>query len=489
MTKSEPPILIAKKAIYGTLHVALSGYAMQTIDFFRSILLARLLIPEYFGILALYFFGIIHSWGFNSALIHKKEINEQAFVGHFLLGVVMAGVTFIVVFYAGPFIILTFSPHLLNQTQNYHDVVFVIRTFAFLYIIQTIGSTPRLYLEKNLQFKAIAVVEIISTILSTLIALMAAYYWPSLYALIIWRISASFWPSFLIWFVSPWRPSLKTDLATLKWFFKYGITILPSAPLTLFFLKFDDYLAGTLCGLVALGLYSKAFSFSLIPLQFISSIVSRVAAPTYAKLQTDRPELSKAFAYTTRNILRFSGLFALVLPGVAIEFVLIVLGDKWLGMVPILRILFIYAWLRPLINEFGVLFLAVGRPKYVSIHMVLMVPVIVGAGFFLTLHFGLNGLAIAVDLMILQGIVVGCFLCKRIVDVKFLKLFAPSTLAAGFSFLTLALYSNSSSVVSMYANFCFKLGIVGLTYILVIHLMEKKEIKFDFQYLLEISKT
>ncbi|UCD79998.1 MAG: oligosaccharide flippase family protein [Desulfobacterales bacterium] len=494
MRREETPLGIAQRAISGTLHVAFSSYAVQTIDFFRSLVLARLLIPEYFGVLSLatfylYFFGIIHSWGFNFALIHRKEKLEQAFAGHFLLTTTMAVLTFLVVFVSSPLILVKFSPHLLEQPQNYHDVVMVIRILAFLGILQAIGGTPRIYLEKNLRFRAIAITEIVSTILSTLVALGFAWCQPNLYALLIWRISASLLPSVFVWFISPWRLSLKTDMATIKWFFRYGATMLPSAPLTLFFLKFDDYLAGTLCGLMALGLYAKAYSFSLIPLQFISSIVSRVAGPTYAKLQNDRQELSKAFAYTTRNIVRVSGLFALILPSVATEFVLIVLGDQWLGLVPILRILFVYAWLRPLINEFGVLYTAVGRPKYVLIEMASMMPMIVGGGFYLTSQFGLNGLAVSVDMMVLQGTVVGCFLCKRIVDVQFIKLLAPSALAAGFSFLTLVLYSSASLVVNPYANFFIKLGIVSLAYIFIIHLLEKKELKFDVKYLLEISRA
>jgi len=494
MKSKETPLGIAQRAIAGTLHVALSSYAVQTIDFFRSLVMARLLIPEYFGVLSLatfylYFFGIIHSWGFNFALIHRKEKLAPAFAGHFILTTTMAVATFLVVFFGSPLILSQFSPRLLEQPQHYHDVLMAIRFLAFLGILQAAGGTPRLYLEKNLQFRAIAITEIVSTILSTVVALGFAWYQPNLYALLVWRLAASLLPSVFVWTITPWKLSLKTDLATIKWFFKYGAAMLPSAPLTLFFLKFDDYLAGTLCGLMALGVYAKAYSFSLIPLQFISSIVSRVAGPTYAKLQNDAQELSKAFAYTTRNIVRVSGLFALMLPGVATEFVLIVLGDQWLGLVPILRILFVYAWLRPLINEFGVLYTAVGRPQYVLIQMASMVPIIVGAGFYLTSKFGLSGLAAAVDLMILQGLVTGCFLCKRIVDVRFFKLMIPSALAAGFSFLMLALYSSAAVILNPYANFFIKLGIAGLAYIFIIQLVERKELKFDVKYMLEISKA
>ena len=227
------------------------------------------------------------------------------------------------------------------------------------------------------------------------------------------------------------RPGL--DRKTVHWFWEFGKPTWVAANLYVLTEHFDDFWVGTTLGSLPLGYYSRAFEFARYPRRVAAYPVASVFNPIFARLQNDRLRLSQAFYRAAYVIVRsgyfFAGAFALVIP----EFIHLIIGDRWLPMESTFRLMLIYTLIDSvLVLATGVLF-AVGRPgdvqRATTAQVLFFIPaVIVGA-----LLWDINGVALAVDGMMLVGCVAIYPYLRRVADFSVWRLVVwPSiaTLAA-----------------------------------------------------------
>jgi O-antigen/teichoic acid export membrane protein len=213
-----------------------------------------------------------------------------------------------------------------------------------------------------------------------------------------------------------WLPAFGWDKNSASWLLDYGKKTWMASNLGYYLNRFDDFWIGTALGDVLLGYYSKAFEFAHYPTRLIANQLISVFTPAFARLQGDRKELSRAFYRSAHVILRSgalaAGALALLLP----EFIQYVIGDKWLPMLWVFRLMLAYAVLDPLLTLVNKLFLATGQPRE------LLKTVVVQAAFFtpaviLGARFGnINGVALAADGMLIVGIWRAYRPLKRLVD-------------------------------------------------------------------------
>jgi PST family polysaccharide transporter/lipopolysaccharide exporter len=170
--------------------------------------------------------------------------------------------------------------------------------------------------------------------------------------------------------------------------------------------RFDDFWSGTALGSTALGFYSKAYEFARYPRRVIANPVASVFFSTFAKLRGDRERLSKAFFRVCSLVIRigflFGGVFALIAP----EFIRLFLGDQWLPMAFTFQLMLLYTLLDPLLMLASKLTTAMGEPQALTkvrfVQLLFFLPAVVGLAHF----FGIDGIAVAADLMLLLGLVI-----------------------------------------------------------------------------------
>ena len=196
--------------------------------------------------------------------------------------------------------------------------------------------------------------------------------------------------------IHPYRPHLSSDLGKAKKLFGFGKWILGSSILIFLITQGDDIFVGKLLGATALGFYQLAYRISNMPATEITHVISQVSFPAYSKLQDDLAKLREAYLrvlqVTTFLSFPIAGLIFVLAP----DFTKILLGEKWMPMVPAMQVLAIFGAIRAFGATTGSIFQGVGRPsiltKLAAIQLLMMIAII----YPLTNEFGIFGTAIAI---------------------------------------------------------------------------------------------
>jgi O-antigen/teichoic acid export membrane protein len=413
----------SRKIFSGILHTVLGSYAGKVVNFVATIFLTRLLLPEDFGIVAIALFlassiGLVKEFGFDFALIHRQDKVGPAGITHFFLNVVTSLIAFCltVVLY-------------LALTGHYDKRVLVsMLALSAIFLLRSLATTSRIMLEKDLRFSLLAWIDTTSNIITLVLGVILAFLGFGFWALVL-AGSANSLVYVLVTGIRYWRShpmsiqAGRVDRGMTRWYFSYGKWMFLCAIGTVITLQYDSFIAGTLLGVATLGFYERAYRFSQYPTDAITHVVSRVAMSIYAKYQEDEQELSRYFSLFLSMIVRVAFPLSAVIFIFADKIVLLVLGEKWLPMVPLLRWLVAYSLLRPIYDDTGAFFTAIGRPKTISIILLIQGGVMFVLAPILTYSFGVVGTAVSANVVMLIGVILAYYYVSRHIHVPYLKIF------------------------------------------------------------------
>lgn len=400
-----PELPLATRVVRGSLFVAAASYATIVIGFTGSIIMARLLSPQDFGTLAiaLFIFGLMNlrtKVGFGQAFARDPEFSGRGFGTIYALDLGTAGLSLLVALALAP---------LLGFFGYTGDVSRVVLALAAIGMLDAMGATAGLILDKSLLFGQTTLAATFSLILSYVPALILA-----VNGFGVWSLVAQLAAQTLISVLANWWLARRAvpELWRVRWtfdrllggkFVRFGLVWGGSAIAGFLNTQFDNFLVGTFVGLAALGFYDRAYRFASWPNLLVTSIISRTSFFTYARLQEDRARLSKTLEMTLWIITTLALPLALVILVTAPDLVRLLLGDRWLPAVPFLRILVIYSVIRPLLEDVGGLLIALGRPGLVSAASWVQTATLVIVGSALTHSFGAIGTAVAVGFSFFVG--------------------------------------------------------------------------------------
>lgn len=419
---------IASRTVTGSTYNVAAHAITLVLGFVRSVLLARILSPEDVGIvaLALVLVNLIMSiagFGLNAALIQRETAESEAVSTHFVLRV---GLTVI-----GLLITIICIPLFNHLYPNRPLLVPVVLALSIVNLINAITSTPIVLLKRRLVFRRLAILDVASSVMMLLTAPLLASLGFGPWSLVLGEhLAGALTSTAGIWlYRRPWRPSLRFDLSIARQYLRFGWHILVNMQITYLLDQFDDFWTGTVLGSAAVGFYSKAYEFARYPRRIVAKPLEPVFFSAYARLQSDRRRLSQAYFRLNSIVVRLGFLFSLVLILVTPEFVELLLTDKWLPMVNAFRLMIVYTLLDPLIVTAGQLVIAVGEPQTLTRIKLLQLAVFVPSVVISANLWGIEGVAIAADLMLLVGIVFILHSVRRFVDFSLRRLFAYPTLA------------------------------------------------------------
>jgi len=473
---------VATRAVRSTLYVALSTYVSVAVTFVSSIILARLLEPSHFGIVALanFFlglFGRVRELGLNQALVHRQKNLEEAYAAHFILHLGLAFLNLLLVLVAAPIL----SSRYPDQPQ----MVQVLLVFAAFAVFQAASQTQQMAFEKELLFRYTTLINILALVISSVISVAMAYKNYGVWSLVAGNTANTFLVFVGLWFFRPWKLQLKFDQEIAKWFLKFGFYLWVGAIVTFILFQYNDFIVGTLLGAATLGFYSKALKFAELPNSLVTSVISRVALPTYAKLQSEKQKLQTSFNLVLTNIVRLSLPLTLVLFFTAREFTMVLIGEKWLPMVPIFKLLVLYSFLRTIFDDAGAFLTAVGRPQIVSKYISLQATAILVLTPLAVKFWGVDGAALALDAVMLLGVFLAYFYVAKKINLKFASIFLPSfasAIAATVLYVVVSTWYNFGAPPLM--ALITKGLLVGGGYMVVALLIEGKKIREDAVYFL-----
>jgi teichuronic acid exporter len=335
---------LKSKTIHALFWSFFERIGQQGIQFIISIILARLLLPEEFGLIAMLmiFMAIAQSFissGFGQALIQKQDtthIDEcsifyfNILVGFFATGMLCIASPWIAGFYSQPLLVPLTCVLSLNM------------------IINAFGLVQTTLLTKQIDFKTQLKVSVIATAISGTIGIIMALNGFGVWSLVAQSLASNFFRTILLWFFNTWRPSWTFSLDSLRGMFRFGSRLLASGLLDTIFQNIYIVVIGKLFSPADLGFYTRAKGFQQLPVSNISTIISRVTFSVFSSVQDDKPRLKRGVrkALTMLVMINFPMMVGLAI--VAKPLVLLLLTEKWAPCIPYLQLLCVVGMLYPL---------------------------------------------------------------------------------------------------------------------------------------------
>lgn len=313
-------------AAKGLFWSAMERFGAQGIQFVFGIMITRILMPSDYGLLGmiLIFMAVgqtLIDSGFGSALIWKKAPTENDYSTVFYFNISVSFVLYAIFFLLAPYI---------SRFYNEHLLVDLIRVICLNFIILSFSLIQQTILQKKVDFKLLAYVNVAGSLLAGVLALIMAYKGFGVWA-IVWQILIkSFITSLLLWIYNKWRPVFAFSWFSLKELFNYGSKLTVAGLIYTIFQYFYFNVIGKLFPVEALGFYTRASQLQEFPVKTIASIFHRVAFPVFSAIQDENERLKNAVSKTLRTMSFFTFPVLIGLIAVADPLIELVLTEKWL---------------------------------------------------------------------------------------------------------------------------------------------------------------
>ncbi len=355
------PANLATTTIRGTLWTYASYYGGKVMVFLSTIILARLLLKEDFGV-AGYALTVIalldvHAdLGVGTALIYYRDdpnASDTAFWLSMGIGLGLFGLVWIAAPSAGAYF-------------NDDRAIPLTRALALTLPISALSNVQNMLLRKNLQFGRKMIPDMLRATSKGVFSILFALLGMGAWALVWGQVAGTAISTFAYWWVLPWRPSFNFVRAIARRLLSYGLGIFSVNTLNIFVANADYLFVGRYLGAEALGAYTLAFRIpELVILQFCN-IISRVVFPIYAKIREEPGALGRGFLITERYTALVTVPLGLGLALVADPFVRAFLTQKWVDAIPVMRAISIYALFLSFGYNAGDVYKAQGRPMLLT---------------------------------------------------------------------------------------------------------------------------
>lgn len=343
----------AKGLFWGGLN---NGF-QQLLGLIFGIILGRLLSPSEYGMIGMIsIFSLIgtalQNSGFRNAIANLKQPTHNDYNAVFWFNIIAGCSIYVILFFCAPLIAHFF----------HHKELVPLCRYAFLSIVfSSLGTAQSAYLFRNLRVKEQAKAGMIAVIISNIVGVTMAWKGFSYWALATQTLTYILLNSLLLWYYSPWRPSLQIDFTPLKEMFKFSCKILATTILTHVNTSILNILLGRFYTPREVGNYSQANIWSSKCYYLLQGMVDQVAQPLFTVV-TDEHERQ---LHILRKLVRFTAFLSfpmlLGLSLVSHEFILITIGEKWLVSADYLQILCLGGAFIPLYTVFSNLIISKGK--------------------------------------------------------------------------------------------------------------------------------
>jgi len=309
-----------------------------------GLVLARLLTPEEYGIMAMIaiFIAIYNSIidsGFSNALIRKTRIERVDYSTVFYFNLTVSILIYALLYLAAPTISVFFKEPVLLA---------VIRIIGWVLIINALAIIPRTQFVRNVDFKTQTKVSLISSISSGVIGIGMALGGMGVWSLVGQQLFRQFLNTLFLWVYSKWHPVWEFSMKSFKELFGFGSKLLLSGLLDTIYKNIYYIVIGRFYTSAQLGQYTRAEQFNMIFSSNLTSVVQRVSYPVLSSIQEEPERLREAYRKVIKITMLITFACMLGLAAVAKPLILILIGEKWLPAVYFLQIICFSGILYPL---------------------------------------------------------------------------------------------------------------------------------------------
>ena len=326
---------LKQKTVRGVGWSFIDNIASSGITFLVGLVLARLLTPEEYGVMAIMaiFIAISNSIidsGFSNALIRKIKVERVDYNTVFYFNLLVSIMLYIFLFFSAPAISAFFKePELIEIT----------RVIGWILIINALAIIPRTQLVRNVDFKTQTKVSLISSVSSGVIGIVMAIAGMGIWSLVGQQLSRQFLNTLFLWVYTKWKPVFEFSLQSFKELFGFGSKLLLSGLLDTFFRNIYYIVIGRFYTSAQLGQYTRAEQFNSIFSSNLTSVVQRVSYPVLSSIQNEPERLREAYRRVIKITMLITFACMLGLVAIAKPLLVILIGEKWLQAVYFLQII------------------------------------------------------------------------------------------------------------------------------------------------------
>lgn len=316
----------------------------QGIQFVIQIFLARLLLPEEFGLIGIItvFIAVSNSIidsGFTNALIREENASQDDYSTVFYFNIAMSVIMYLTLFISAP---------LISKFFNEPMLVSILRILSLTLIINSFGLIQKTMLTKKINFRSQTAINIIASVSSGVIAIFLAYKGFGVWSLVIRTIIMQILQAVLLSLSNKWLPSFVFKVESFKRLFGFGWKMMVSGIIDTIYNNLYYLIIGRFFSTTQLGYYTNAQKLRDVASTSITTSVQKVSYPVLSNLQTEEDKLKSAYKKIIKNTVFVTFPVMVGLAVVAKPLITIVFGEKWIGSIFFFQLLAVDGMIFPL---------------------------------------------------------------------------------------------------------------------------------------------
>lgn len=342
--------------------------AAQLVTTVITIVLARILLPEYYGMISIVTIfislcDVLVTSGMGTALVQKKNVDEEDYNTAFIISISIATFLYIVLFFLAP---------LISKFYTMDTLTWVIRVMALRLPLAAINSIQQAHVQRAMAFKRFFIATLSGTLMSGFVGLFLAMNGYGVWALVFQYLTNTTVNTIVLFFVEKWIPKVQFSLDKAKEIYSFGWKVLATELVYTLENNMCGLIIGKMFGAADLAFFDQGKKYPGILVNNINSAINKVMLPAYSRYQEDLKQLKDMLR---KSISVGAFLLAPILIGFAVvseTFISVVLTDKWLFCSPYIKIFCLMYLTRPLETACHQALLAVGKSDTVLRVMIII---------------------------------------------------------------------------------------------------------------------
>jgi lipopolysaccharide exporter len=405
---------LSVSAVRGVFWTGGGQVIRQIIQIFTSVLLARLLMPGDFGLVAMAglfvgFTGLLVDFGIGAAIIQSHRLNDVALTSSFWMSLAVAATLALILLLAA------------RPIAAFYDdprVAPILAVLSIGLLISGLITVPKAIVHKAMNFAGLAKAEVVGSLSGALTATAMATTGWGVWSLVAQPLVGSSVTMILMWWAASWWPRLSFAWSTVRQLVHFSVGVFGANVLNYVDRRADNLLIGKFLGSGSLGYYALSYQVMLFPLEQVSSVFVRVLFPMLSRLQDDLESFREGYLRAVSGIATLTFPMMLGLLAVSHDFIVVVFGEKWLPMLWVLRVFCIVGLIQSVVTTVGTIYLSTGRTTRLFLVTLIFTPIFV-LSFLVGLRWGIEGVAVAYACVSAAIAYVSLFLAFRIVSLSF----------------------------------------------------------------------
>lgn len=452
----------------------------QVVSFIVQLVLARLLMPEEFGLIAIVnvaitLCNVFITNGLGTSLVQKKDADALDFSSVFIFNFGLSTVVYIVLFFLSPLIAKFYDNMLLTP---------VIRVLGIQLFFSGIKTVQQAIVARQMQFKLFFAATFVGTFLSGIIGVVLAYVGAGVWALVVQYLSNSAIDVVCLFVAIDWKPSLKFSLKRLKPLFQYGWKLLVASLINNIYEEIRTLIIGKKYTNQDLAFYNRGKQFPDLICNNTMVSIESVLFPVMTRFQDRTDELKRML----RRFIRISSyIMSPLMMGLAVvakPLVVVLLTEKWLFCVPYIQIYCIVGLLRPMQTANQQMVKAIGRSD-ITIKIEIIKKLIGLLILLVAMEYGVIWIALSNILYSLIVLIINAFPSKKLINYSFGEQFVdllPATIASVV--MACVIYPLSFGINDSLLLLLLQIILGILTYILISVIFRIE----SFRYLINLAR-